>query len=345
MISQKFFGINTIFWIGVVESRDDSKASDKFKLGRVQVRILGFHSEKLEEDDASGEGIPREKLPWAYPINSITSASMNGVGQTPLGVVEGTWVVGISLDGPAMQDLYILGTLGGLPQEIANTQSGFSDPSGCFPRKDFLKEEDTNRLARNDSKKKHPMLAAKEKLRKKDIEIANPGAKRPKWSEPSSPYQAKYPYNHVYESEHGHIKEIDDTPEDDSGSGGPRTLDWHPTGTYTEVHKDGSKVQKIKGESFEIVLSNKNLYVKGDLNITVDGDARLLVKGNCITEVEKDIIFESSETILLKADKNLVVAAKDMQILAENSITMIAGGPFVAIGNNSSAADLSMGSI
>ena len=30
--------------------------------------------------------------------------------------------------------------------------------------------------------------------------------------EPETPYAAEYPHNHVYESEAGHIREMDDTP-------------------------------------------------------------------------------------------------------------------------------------
>ena len=32
------------------------------------------------------------------------------------------------------------------------------------------------------------------------------------FSEPTAPYNAEYPHNHVYESEAGHIREMDDTP-------------------------------------------------------------------------------------------------------------------------------------
>ena len=76
-----------VWWQGVVEDRKDPLA-----LGRLRVRILGWHTEDKNK-------IPTEELPWAYPIQPITSAAMSGVGSTPLGPVEGTWVLGFFRDG------------------------------------------------------------------------------------------------------------------------------------------------------------------------------------------------------------------------------------------------------
>ena len=42
-----------------------------------------------------------------------------------------------------------------------------------------------------------------------------------------------YPFNHVYESESGHVFEIDDT------SGGERLLRQHKSGTYEEIIASG----------------------------------------------------------------------------------------------------------
>ena len=71
---------------GVVEDRNDP-----LQLGRVRVRFVGLHTEDKQK-------IATEDLPWAYPIQPITSAAMSGIGETPLGPVEGTWVVGYFRD-------------------------------------------------------------------------------------------------------------------------------------------------------------------------------------------------------------------------------------------------------
>ena len=78
-----------IWWTGVVEDR-----IDPLKLGRCRVRILGYHSDKKDVDH-----IPTNTLPWATPSQPITSAAMNGIGSTPTGPVEGTWVFGFFRDG------------------------------------------------------------------------------------------------------------------------------------------------------------------------------------------------------------------------------------------------------
>lgn len=88
-----------IWWIGVVEDRMDPEKS-----GRVRVRIYGYHT-----DDKSL--LPTADLPWAVPILPITSASISGIGSTPLGPVEGTWVLGFFLDGADMQQPAIFGTV------------------------------------------------------------------------------------------------------------------------------------------------------------------------------------------------------------------------------------------
>ena len=71
-----------IWYVGVVEDRNDPK-----QLGRCRVRCLGYHT-------SSKESLPTNDLPWAYPMMPITSASMNGIGGSPVGPVEGTWVFG-----------------------------------------------------------------------------------------------------------------------------------------------------------------------------------------------------------------------------------------------------------
>lgn len=92
-----------MFYTGCVENRNDP-----LKLGRCQVRVLGLHTENKVI-------LPTDELPWAYPLGSITSASMSGIGWSPTGVVQGTWVLVIFMDEDQQQPI-MLGTLGGIPQ-------------------------------------------------------------------------------------------------------------------------------------------------------------------------------------------------------------------------------------
>jgi len=280
-----FLGTKLFGWVGVVEDRNDP-----LKLGRVRVRIAGLHSSKLVEDSKTGEGIPVLSLPWAYPGMPITSASMNGIGDTPIGPVEGTWVGGFSRDGRACQNLIYTYTLPGISQ-TAPINDGFNDTAATipaanrphtvgsqgelFPRTNFIKEPDTNRLARNQNINQTIVK------KKRDTEDKNvPTSTGATWNELTTAYNAKYPFNRVNESESGHITEVDDTP------GAERLHRYHRTGTFEEIHPDGSKVTKVVKDNYEIVAGSDFVHVMGDVNVTINGNCNLLVDKNLTTHVK-----------------------------------------------------------
>lgn len=95
-----------MFYVGVVENR-----LDPLKLGRCQVRVVGVHT-----DDKSQ--LPTSALPWAHPMQPITSAAISGIGHTPVGPVEGTWVMVIFRDQDNQMPV-MLGSIGGIPQSKA----------------------------------------------------------------------------------------------------------------------------------------------------------------------------------------------------------------------------------
>ena len=237
---RNFIGKQFTWFIGVVEDRNDPK-----ELGRVRVRAFGYHNEDKGK-------IPTKDLPWAVPINSIDSASVSGVGKSPTGMVEGSWVFGFFLDGDRAQEPAIIGTIPGMPSEKSNSAFGFNDPTEKFPR--YTNESDVNKLARGENTR----IYAPDQLIK----------------EPSSPFNAKYPYNHVSETESGHIKEYDDT------EGSERIREQHTSGTFYEVHPDGSKTEHIVKDNYTVIAGNDNIRVKGDVNVYVDGDVNLKVTGD-----------------------------------------------------------------
>lgn len=252
-----------VWWIGVVEDRFDPK-----KLGRVRVRIGGYHS-------ADKGNIPTSKLHWAYPMQPITSAAVSGIGEAPVGVVEGTWVVGFFRDGHNAHDPVIMGTLGGIP-ESKNKDEGFNDPNGVYPKDDMIGEPDTNRLVRNE-KISETIVQKKKDSMDEGIAVSLGGGS---WDEPANPYAAEYPYNHVRETESGHVQEFDDT------EGAERVHTYHKSGTFEEIHPDGTKVTKVVKDNYEIVMGDNFAHITGNVSITVNGDANILVEGNCKQEVK-----------------------------------------------------------
>ena len=268
-------GMDGFVWFtGVVEDRNDPS-----KLGRVKVRCLGLHTESKVD-------IPTEDLPWAHVMQSTNNPSMQGLGNTPTFLVEGTWVVGFFLDAVEKQQPLIMGTLPGIPQAVADTTKGFNDPNGTYPSEKIthsnhaIEESDVNRLARNDTDKAHAVVAAKNTGRTTGVAIANSSTT---FDEPTSAYAASYPKNHVLETESGHIKEYDDT------SGQERIHEYHKKGTFYEIDKDGNKVTRVVGDNYEVIAGSDFVNVKGSANLTVS--ETLSIKAKTI-QMEADTINE-----------------------------------------------------
>ena len=78
------------------------------------------------------------------------------------------------------------------------------------------------------------------------------------FSEPETPYNAEYPHNHVYESEAGHIREIDDTP------GAERIHERHASGSGYEIGPDGSKVTRVKNDNYDLITGDHFAHIKGN---------------------------------------------------------------------------------
>ena len=110
-----------IWFVGVVEDRNDPE-----RLGRVRVRALGFHTDVLEE-------LPSDDLPWAHVMHPVTDPSMQGMGNTPSFLVEGSWVIGFFRDTERQQPV-ILGSLPGTPRSPADHRYGFNDPRSPFSK-------------------------------------------------------------------------------------------------------------------------------------------------------------------------------------------------------------------
>ena len=307
-----FMGQDGFHWfVGVVEDRNDPSA-----LGRVRVRCLGYHTADLTD-------LPTTDLPWAHVMHPVTDPCMHGMGNTPSFLVEGSYVVGFFRD-PEKQQLVIMGTLPGVPAEPADPSKGFNDPRGQYSTQVAFKgdptygpypvdgddytmssghefgESDTNRLAQGETSETHDSLILRRAMRETNIPIATqPFLKavsdeaiqetRGTFDEPhpkgiekdAQPYtSAAYPYNHVFESESGHIREVDDSP------GAERLFTEHKSGTFEEIHPDGTKMVKIMGDNFEIIAGNSNVLINGNVNLTTVGTVRELIKGDYHLEVE-----------------------------------------------------------
>ena len=275
---KNFMGKDGFTWfVGVVEDRADPK-----HLGRIRVRCLGYHTEDLDK-------LPTSDLPWAHVMNPITSATVSGVGQSPIGTVEGSWVVGFFTDGAAAQLPMVIGTLPGVPNKLPTKDAvkGFQDYSNAnYPK---YKETDVNRLTVNlkddDDKEINPHSTLTIRRADRDLAVGvaqidgiyEGVAQIPTdlditgWDEPATPYNAEYPRNHVYESEGGHIKEFDDTP------GSERIHERHTSGSGFEIGPTGTKVTRVKKDNYELITDDNYLHIQGISRHTIDKGLRVRV--------------------------------------------------------------------
>ena len=325
------------WFFGVVEDRNDP-----LQLGRVRVRAFGYHS-----DDAVND-LPVKQLPWAQPIQGIDSAAISGIGHSPTGLVEGTWVFGFFADGQDAQRPYIIGSMAGIPTgDAAPGKSGFRDPQGKYPLDDRVGEPDTPRLARSEAEFA-PNLINRRKSRLTNVEIAiapwaNSAANtissskgaggsypylRETWTEVNPRYDGEgsyankssstYPYNHVYQGESGNIEEYDETP------GNTRILQQHASGTFYEIQHSGTKTTKVVNDNYTMIMGNDNITVQGNVNILnqgdvrheVEGDLYTTVKGDRITKIQGNDVLEvlSDHSTQINGNKNERVAKEKREI-------------------------------
>jgi hypothetical protein len=289
----QFIGGTFAWFTGVVED-----INDPFQLGRIKVRCIGYHT------DDKGL-IATSDLPWATPMMPVSSASMSGIGMSATGILQGSWVVGFFRDGPSAQDPIILGTIPSSSVKLPDKSKGFSDPDGKYPLESFVTNNfpDTPTEAINgankilyreaDSYKKRAAslpgavdVATAPKMALSGISATDAYVSRQQWKSWSiqTVVSPLYPKNQVFHSESGHVFEVDDTP------GSERTLDYHKSGTYTEIDAKGNETITVVGSKYMVTIGSEHLYVKGTggggYQLTVDGNVRQYVKGNYHLEVE-----------------------------------------------------------
>jgi len=175
---------------------------------------------------------------------------------------------------------------------------GFQDPNGTYPK--YKNEPDTNRLATGNNLGR-TVVVKKEAALKTGVKIANGGT----WDQAPNPYNATYPYNKVTQTESGHIQEWDDTP------GSERIHTYHKSGTFTEIDANGTQVNRIVGDGFEIVERNGFVYVKGAYSVTVDGSMNLRTDNVFNLEVSgaANIFVYNEANINVSKNCNLAVGA------------------------------------
>lgn len=285
---------NMCWFMGVIENVNDPKG-----VNRVQVRCIHYHTE-----DRSA--LPTEQLPWA--TFGQASARMSA----PM-CVPGDWCMGFFMDGKQAQQPIILTVLDGIPGPQDKSR-GFSDPSGVYPK--VVNKPTTSPLARADLSANNPISYSRQTV-VSDVPTASGG----NWSEPESAYAAKYPQNHVIHTDGGNVIELDDT------DGVERIQIFHASGTFTEVHPDGSIVHRSVGSKYEIAAGDQNIVVGGDCNITAKGDMNLLA-GGTLTLGGKDVVITSADSLKITSGEEADIKAGSQMNIEGEGVSVSAGPSF-----------------
>lgn len=135
------------------------------------------------------------------------------------------------------------------------------------------------------------------------------------WNEPESPAAPEYPLNKIMETEGGHIEEFDDTP------GKERYHRFHPAGTFTETHPDGSQVDKVVKDRYMVVMGDDFLHVEGEVKVNIVGNATFVINGDMTTQVS------GNKVDVIKGDYSLA-AGGNISIVSGGSFQESAGGQF-----------------
>jgi len=340
---------NFYWWEGVVEDNLDPTGA-----GRCRVRVIAYNS-PLKTD------IETVDLPWAYPMMPLNNPHGKIVALKP-----GTRVFGFYRDGAVGQDLVMVGTINigyghslGFDDEDPNGaldniniaepvprigELGFiddragagTDPIENQPQKTkltndggkitsenitdygqyYTNEMNTSRLARGVVA---GTIAEAQILSQADTKIKK--ADGSEIQEPASPFAAKYPYNAVEESDSGHIREIDDTP------GAERIKESHRTGTFYEIHPDGSRVTKVVKDDFSVTIGDKGVKVDGICAIHVVGQADFYCESDVNVKTDKTATVTAGTDVVATAGNDVsVTSGRDVLVTSATNVCVLSGG-------------------
>lgn len=130
-----------------------------------------------------------------------------------------------------------------------------------------------------------------------------------RWKEPTTPAAPKYPFNQMTETEGGHVEEFDNTP------GVERYQRYHPAGSFIETHPDGSQVEKVVKDNYEITLGDKFVHIEGNVQVNIVGNSTIVVNGDATTSVTGNRIdvVNGDYTLAVSGDFSTSVGGKHEQ--------------------------------
>lgn len=276
---------------GVIE---DNNHPDKN--GKVKVRIFGIHTENNENNAETFENISTAQLPWAEVMGSNESGLISGVGISSV-LKQGTWVW-VILDNNDTNKPIVLGVVKGTQtnKTYYSSGEGFNDPSGVFPLNDRIGENDLNELSRG-------------QIKNTVISYKNNNLDSSDYYSESAQTISEYPYNQVFESQSGHIIEIDDTPNKE------RVQIIDKNGNYIEMKVD-EYIDKAVSKKINLIMSDLISHISGGVKEQIDldyfkdiaGYFRIRADGNL--EIINDVKISGSLQVTGQITSNSNITSK-----------------------------------
>jgi hypothetical protein len=222
-------------YFGIVKDNVDPE-----KLGRVKVSVFDCHN-----------AIKTKDLGWSQVMMPGDTPAISGQGHSVNLAQEILWKEGEVLPtGVTIGDIKVVGSL--VCGIFLDTAQQEFMVMGSLPTKTAGIEDNNIRVRAG----------------------ADPNTEDPTGLyQPPSTYAPVYPYNNVFETESGHVKEYDDTP------GIERITERHKSGTKYEIDPNGTKNETIVRDNYKLVAGHDTLEVYGNVKIVVSGDADIAVAG------------------------------------------------------------------
>jgi hypothetical protein len=233
--------------------------------------VMGFYRDYLEMQDpvviGSFIGVPQDFYRVDEKVDDQGTRTFTNIPRSPTDGYNDPRLDSIksytgTSDGPNPKQMSnrTYGLTLGLDKSPKN-QGG--DEAINYPRELYLGTSDVNVLARNYDEKTYPVINL----------VDGEGKLEGLFGPPIRHINPKYPFNHVHETESGHVLELDDTPDFE------RIHLYHRTGTRVEIDKDGSYVEKVVKDKYSVVLGDDTVTISGNVTVNITGDADISVGG------------------------------------------------------------------
>lgn len=305
------------FYQGIIVDRDDP-----YRMGRVKVRVIGVHP-------VCEEQIPNSALPWAKVLFPVTNANNEGVQSFGSGLMIGSAVMVCFLDEytEEYQNPLVLGSLSQIhfkKSEDDNCTNGFV-PQPEKTEQTPVEIAYTTNIYGNDQNE--CIIINKTERDEKVNQTSSSEVSYNPQSDEDKIYGENtiYPFNKVYQSESGHVLEIDDT------KGSERISINHRTGTFIEFDPNGDLKDTVLCSRYSSINGDNYSHIKGFSSITVDKNLKLLLntaKNQTTKEKSYDLDIEVEDganvnITIKKGNCNLVIEKGDVNFkLNEGDMTI-----------------------